>query len=131
MRKFLVVVLLIPIVEIAFVLLSGKVIGAWWTITCILLTGALGIYLLKKEGMKAKRAFQQSVREGQPPGFALIDGVLILLASILLILPGFLSDIIGILLILKPIRRLVRPLMIRWLKKKYQTSNVVVYTHDA
>ncbi len=131
MRKFLFILLLVPIVEIAFVLLSGKLIGAWWTIACILLTGALGIYLLRKEGLKAKQSFQQSMRQGQPPGFALIDGIFILVAGVLLILPGFLSDLLGILLILKPVRHVLRPLMIRWLKNKYQTSNVVVYTHDA
>ncbi|MBQ0140198.1 MAG: FxsA family protein [Kurthia sp.] len=127
MRKFLLFVLLIPIVEIAFVLLSGKLIGALWTIVLIIFTGALGFYLLKVQGSKAKKELERSVKQGNPPGPALVEGVLLLLAGVLLLLPGFLSDILGVLLLIKPVRKLGKPLIFRWLKRKYSQGNVVVY----
>lgn len=127
MRKFLLLLLLIPIIEISFVLLSGKLIGALWTIVLILATGALGFYLLKVEGLKAKKELERSVKQGQPPGPAIVNGLLLLLAGILLLLPGFLSDILGLLLVIKPVRNLCKPLIYRWLKKKYSGGNVVVY----
>lgn len=127
MRKFLLLLVLIPIIEIAFVLLSGKLIGALWTIVLIIGTGALGFYLLKVEGLRAKRELESSVKQGLPPGPALVDGLLLLLAGVLLLLPGFLSDILGILLVIKPIRNLCKPMIYRWLKKKYSHGNVVVY----
>lgn len=127
MRKILLLVLLIPIIEITFVLLSGKLIGALWTIVLIVVTGALGFYLLKVEGIKAKRQLEESVKQGQPPGPALIEGLLLLIAGVLLLLPGFLSDILGLLLVIKPIRKLFKPLIFRWLKKKYSQGNVVIY----
>lgn len=127
MRKFLLFVLLIPIVEIAFVLLSGKLIGALWTIVLIVATGALGFYLLKVQGSKAKRELERSVKQGNPPGPALVEGTLLLVAGVLLLLPGFLSDILGVLLLIKPIRTLCKPFIFRYLKKKYSSGNVVVY----
>lgn len=127
MRKFLLLLILIPIIEISFVLLSGKLIGALWTIVLIIATGALGFYLLKVEGLKAKKELEMSVKQGQPPGPALVDGLLLLIAGVLLLLPGFLSDVLGLLLVIKPIRNLWKPLIYRWLKKKYSGGNVVVY----
>lgn len=127
MRKFILFILLIPIIEIAFVLLSGKLIGAWWTIALIVITGLLGVYLLKNESKRVKRELEASVKQGLPPGPVLIESVLLIIAGILLILPGFLSDILGILFILKPVRRLWKPLIEKWMRKKYSNGNVVVY----
>lgn len=127
MRKFLLLLILIPIIEISFVLLSGKLIGALWTIVLIIATGALGFYLLKVQGLKAKQELERSVKQGLPPGPALVDGLLLLIAGVLLLLPGFLSDILGLLLVIKPVRNLGKPLIYRWLKKKYNRGNVVVY----
>lgn len=129
MRKILLLILLIPLLEIVFVLLSGKIIGALWTIVLIVVTGILGVYLIRFEGMKAKQQLQKAMANGQPPGPAMIDGVLLFIAGVLLILPGFLSDIIGVLLALKPTRQLFKPLIYRWIKKKYSNGNVVVYKH--
>lgn len=127
MRKILLLAIVVPIIEIVFVLLSGKLIGALWTIVLIVTTGALGFYLLKVQGVKAKRELESSVKQGLPPGPALIEGVLLLAAGMLLILPGFLSDILGLLLLIKPLRQLCKPLIFRWLKKKYSRGNVVIY----
>lgn len=108
-------------------LLSGKLIGALWTLVLIVVTGILGFYLIKIEGTKAKQQFQYAMSNGEPPGPAMVDGLLLFMAGVLLILPGFLSDILGVLLALKPTRQLFKPLIYHWIKKKYSQGNVVIY----
>ena len=79
----------------------------------MLATSALGAWLLRREGGRAWRAFQADLVEGRPPGTTATDGLLVLLGGIFMLVPGFVSDLIGAFLIAPPTRRLARALVLR------------------
>lgn len=78
------------------------------TILGLILVSVAGAWLVKREGLGVLRRAQEHVRNGQVPGQELVDGVLILFAGALLLTPGFLTDLIGILLLVPPVRALLR-----------------------
>ena len=111
MRRLLIVVgllVIVPIIEIAVLIAIGQVIGLGWTLLLMLATSALGAWLLRREGGKAWRAFQADLAEGRPPGNAATDGLLVLIGGVFMLVPGFVSDVIGALFIAPPTRRLAR-----------------------
>lgn len=107
----LALLVLVPIAEIAVLIAVGRQIGAWWTILLMLGTSVLGGWLLRHQGLRAWRAFQADVEARRPPGRAAIDGVLVVLGGMFMLVPGFVSDVIGLLLILPPTRALFRGLL--------------------
>ena len=95
-----------------FLLLSGKTIGVGYTFLLIFATGVIGAYFAKRQGIKAFREVSESVKNYQAPGEAAINGICIFIGSILVVLPGFISDILGFMLLFAPTRNLFKPLII-------------------
>ncbi|RIJ66727.1 FxsA family protein [Rummeliibacillus sp. POC4] len=126
MRKFLLFLIAVPIVELTVVLLSGKLIGMIPTMFLIVVTGLLGIYIAKSKGLNAFQQLKAAIENGQAPGDAIIDGVLTFIGSIILVLPGFISDIIGILLIIPITRKLFKPAIYYWLRKKMKKGQIIL-----
>jgi len=94
-----------PLVEIALFVTLGAVIGLWPTLAIVVGTGFLGVTILRRRGLRSLGQLRQSVtlQPHQPLG----DGLLTMLAALLLILPGFLTDFFGLLLLIPPVRRFV------------------------
>ncbi|MBW8824930.1 MAG: FxsA family protein [Acidobacteria bacterium] len=107
---FLVFVVL-PIVELAVIIKVGAAIGVLNTIGLLLLMGALGSWLVKHEGLSVLRRVQLAMSEGRVPAAELLDGLLILVGGALMIAPGFLTDILGLSLMLPPVRAVVRRML--------------------
>lgn len=104
----LILALLAMVAEITVLVLIGSAIGVLPTILLVVAATAIGVVLLRREGMRALTAFQGKVRSGQQPQREMIDGVLIAVAGILVVLPGFVSDVVAIALLFPPVRALVR-----------------------
>lgn len=104
----LILALLTMVVEITVLVLIGSAIGVLPTILLVVAATAVGVVLLRREGMRALTAFQGKVRSGQPPQREMIDGVLIAAAAFLVLLPGFVSDVLAITLLFPPTRAFVR-----------------------
>ncbi len=100
--------LLVPLAELYVIIQVGQAFGALNTIALLIIVGAVGAWLVKREGMRVWRRFQQQVEAGAVPSREIADGVMILLAGALLLSPGFLSDLAGIALLLPPVRAVVR-----------------------
>jgi UPF0716 protein FxsA len=114
-RRLLIVVaalVLIPIVEIAVLIAVGKVIGVGLTLVLMLATSALGAALLRHQGSRAWQAFRSDLEAGRPPGRSATDGLLVLFGGVFMLVPGFISDVIGVLLIAPPTRRLARAILL-------------------
>src|SRR5262245_6602603 len=86
--------------EIAVLALAIRWIGVGWTVLLVLATSLLGGWLLRREGGRAWRRFREAAQAGRAPGAEASDGVLGLVGAILLILPGFLTDLAGLALLL-------------------------------
>ncbi len=130
MKVILYLFVFVPLLEILAVLFSGRWIGVWPTIGMIVATGILGAMLAKKEGLKALRNFQDRMRNLDAPGIALIDGLLIGIAGILLILPGFVTDLIGFLLLISSVRKSLYPFILKKIEKKYRNNRIIVINGD-
>jgi UPF0716 protein FxsA len=100
----LLALLAVPIVEIAIFILIGEEIGPWPTIALVFVAAAAGLALVRSQGMAAASRVQRSLAEDRLPVAEAFDGMCILLAGALLVVPGFLTDAIAIALLLPPVR---------------------------
>ncbi|GAW48401.1 MULTISPECIES: FxsA family protein [unclassified Nocardioides] len=106
-----IVFIVLPIVEIYVIVQVGQVIGAPWTILLLVLDSAVGAWLVRREGVRAWRALRDALDSGRMPGRELADGALILIGGTLMLTPGFVTDALGIVLILPPTRPVFRRLL--------------------
>src|SRR5829696_4125416 len=89
--------IVVPIAELALLIQIGGLIGVWWTIALLVADAVLGSLLARSQGRLAWRRFNEALRSGRPPAREVADGVLVIFGGALLLTPGFLSDIFGLL----------------------------------
>lgn len=109
----IVVFLVVPIIELVVIVQVGQVIGVWYTIALLIAVSVAGAWLVKREGLGVIRRFRRQLEAGSLPGRELVDGVLILFAGALLLTPGFLTDVFGLLLLTPPVRSVIRATLLR------------------
>ncbi|WP_036697678.1 FxsA family protein [Paenibacillus taiwanensis] len=127
MLWLLVVLTLIPALEIyGFVLMSGWV-GGWNTLLLILLTGVVGAVVARYEGRQVLQDARQQMQAGQVPGRVMIDGLCILAGGVLLITPGFFTDIIGFTLVFPLTRPIYRYYLLKWIEKKMKNGEFITF----
>jgi len=107
MNTVLLAVILIPIVEIYLFIKIGSQIGAFTTIFLVFFTAVVGVYYARYEGINTLRSGMMQIIKNQIPAHELISGAAIAFAAVLLIIPGFATDLIGFLLIIPITRRLI------------------------
>jgi UPF0716 protein FxsA len=100
--------LVVPLLELAVLLQVGSAIGVLNTLGLLVLSSVVGGWLMKREGLGVLRRVQLAVSQGRVPGAELVDAFLILFGGALMLTPGFLTDLVGILLLLPPVRVVVR-----------------------
>ena len=114
MRLLLVVLfIVVPIAELAVLIQIGELIGVWWTIALLVADAILGSLLARSQGRLVWRRFNEALQAGRAPAREVMDGALVLFGGALLLTPGFLSDILGVILLVPPTRALVRALLVR------------------
>ncbi len=117
---------LVPVLELYLLIKIGAVIGALNTLTLVILTGFAGAYLARMQGMQTMRRVRSQLQQGVMPAEDLIDAVIIFVAGIVLLTPGFLTDIAGLLLLFPASRFHFK----RWLRQKFdqwmQKPNVTI-----
>jgi UPF0716 protein FxsA len=111
------VFLAVPAVELWVLILLNRRMGLGPTLAILLTTGLLGFWLAKWQGWRTVQRIQRELATGQVPSAAVMDGVLILVAGLLLVTPGFITDVVGFLLLLPPTRYVVRRLLLRWCRR--------------
>ena len=99
------IVLIIPFAEIYLLLQVGGIIGALPTIFLVVFTAALGAWLLRRQGFATFRRFQENLAQGVIPAYEMIEGPIILLGGILLLTPGFITDVLGFACLIPPLRK--------------------------
>lgn len=114
----------VPVIELFIFLLIGQRIGIPMTLAIILFTGFLGAYLARSQGLKAFARYQEALSQGRLPHEAIIDSLLILIAGVLLLTPGFLTDSIGFALLVPRIRTLIRRMIEKSLKERFSVVNL-------
>jgi UPF0716 protein FxsA len=110
--------LVVPFAELYVLIKVGQVIGALPTIGLLIAVSVIGAWLVKREGFATLARARERIDAGQVPGREIVDGVLILFAGALLVSPGFLTDVVGVLLLLPPVRATLRGTTVRWLARR-------------
>ena len=105
--------LVVPLAELYVIIQVGQSFGALNTIGLLIVISLVGGWLVKREGMGVWRRFQRQVGSGTVPGKEIADGVMILFAGALLMTPGFLTDVLGISLLLPPVRAVIRGVLMK------------------
>jgi len=105
----------IPLLEMMILIKLGEVFGFWTTLSIVVITGLLGAFLARLEGLRAWLSVQKALNGGQMPGEHMLDAFLILIAGALLITPGLLTDVFGFFLLIPWTRYLFK----RWLRKRF------------
>jgi len=126
MNSALLAIILIPILEIYLFIKIGSQIGAFNTILLIFLTAIIGVYYAKYEGLNTIRSGFQQLVKNEVPAYEIISGAAIAFAAILLIIPGFATDILGILLILPITRKLIFGNLLNKFKKQKVEKNDLI-----
>jgi UPF0716 protein FxsA len=115
--------LLVPFAELYVIYKIGDAIGYWWVFVILAADSLLGAYLLRSQGRAVWRRFNLTLSEGRVPHREVIDGVLVIFGGAFLITPGFISDILGVLLLLPPTRSVFRRLVVRRLGRRVAVAS--------
>src|SRR5215218_6662987 len=112
----------VPIAELAVIIQVGQAIGVWWTIGLLIPDSVLGSLLMRHQGRSAWRRFNEAVQAGRVPAREVLDGALVIFGGALLLTPGFITDILGLILLVPPTRALLRGVLARRLAHRMVVS---------
>ena len=110
--------IVVPLAELYVILKVGDAIGAIWTILLLAADSVLGAILLRTQGRSVWRRFNTALADGKMPHREVIDGVLVVFGGAFLITPGFITDVVGILLLVPPTRAVIRHLLVSRLGRR-------------
>ena len=125
MNTLLLIFLFVPLIEIYLFIQIGGQIGAFNTILIIMLTAVIGIFFVRLQGLSTLRSGVTQLYRNQIPIYELISGAALALAALLLIIPGFATDIFGFLLVMP----FTRNIIFRYFGKKYEKKNSYTKTN--
>lgn len=124
----LAIFVLVPATELYLLIEVGSEIGALSTIWLVILTALVGGWMVRHQGLAVMFRVREQLDRGEPPAIEMMEGVLLLLIGVLLLLPGFITDTLGFLLLIPPLRRW---LILNWLKRRGNMTAVNVEMHSS
>ena len=124
----LVLFIAVPIIEIAVLIQVGGWIGLWPTLGLVILTAVVGSIELRSQGLATVNKLRSQLDQGQIPTQTLFDGVCLLFAGALLLTPGFVTDVVGMLMFVAPFRRFLLQIVGPYVRRHAEAR---VYTHQA
>jgi len=131
MNAALLFIIGIPLIEIYLMIEVGGIIGAFYTIFLIFFTAAAGIFFARMEGFKALQSGFQQLIKNELPVYEIISGAALAFAALLLIIPGFVTDAIGFLLIFPFTRKIIiKSVSLKYKRKINENENVVEGTFE-
>ena len=110
--------ILMPLAELALLMRVHTAVGFTYTIALVILTGFIGAFLARAQGFRVVTQIRRDLDAGRLPAPQLMDGVMILVAGVLLVTPGLITDTVGFLLLMPPVRQSIR----LWLRRKVEAS---------
>ena len=114
---------IIPIIEIYLLIEIGSMFGALTAVTLVILTGFLGAFLARMQGLQTLYQIQESLREGRMPSGELLDALLIVIAGLVLLTPGFITDSVGFLLLIPTTRNSIKIWLRRQIELRYMSNS--------
>jgi UPF0716 protein FxsA len=124
--KLFLLCLIVAVLEIYLLIKVGSLIGALATMALLLLISFLGAALVRSQGFRIIVKVREELAQGRLPAAQLLDGVLVLLGGLLLVLPGFFTDFIGIFFLIPATRRLIKLWLGLWLQSRLSRGALVL-----
>ena len=122
--RLLLLFTIVPIIELYVLIEAGRQIGVGPTIGMVLLTGIAGAYLAKNQGFHLIQKIQHDLNAGRLPATELLDGAIILVGALLLLTPGFCTDLFGFCLLTPLTRNWIKPWLRNWLEQKLRRGEI-------
>lgn len=113
--------------ELYILIEAGRLIGLWPTLSLIMLTGVAGAWLARSQGLEILQRIQDETAKGQMPASSLIDGGLILVGGLLLLTPGFFTDLLGFSFLAPITRQIWRRSLTLWLEKQLRQGSLTIH----
>jgi len=124
--RLLILLVLLPLLEIYVLIESGRLIGVWPTVSLVLLTGIAGSWLMRHQGLALLDRIRHELADGHLPGGALMDGALVLVGGILLLTPGFCTDLAGFTMLVPTTRHWWRRYLEAWLAAQLVAGRLTI-----
>jgi UPF0716 protein FxsA len=117
---------LVPIIEVYLIIKTGQIIGPLPTVLLLLAISASGAWLVRAQGFQTLRNIQSELAVGRLPAGQLMDGAMVLIGGVLLLTPGFFTDLLGIFFLIPITRSLIKGVVGRWLQQRLDRGTIVV-----
>lgn len=127
MRIFFLLIFVIPVIEILLFIWVGNSLGAWNVVGLIFLTAILGIVLAQYQGLENLRKAQEAWQQGEYPTDYMINSICILIGAFLLIIPGFITDTVGLILLIPPTRFLLKKYLLKLLQNMFNRGTFIYW----
>lgn len=114
----------VPLLETWLLIYVGGQIGPTPTVLLLLLDGILGAWLARSQGVGIVRQILEDLKKGLPPGIRVVEALMVLVGAVLLVTPGFLTDVVGYAFLFPPTRRVLAPFVMRWLLARFNLEGV-------
>lgn len=122
MRVLFLLFAILPILEITLLVQVGGLIGGWNTIAIVIITAFVGAYLVRREGFHTMQTAQEKMQRNEVPGKEVVEGLMLVVSGVLLVTPGFITDIFGFLLVIPVTRHLIAGHVARHMKMRVVTT---------
>lgn len=123
----LLLLLIVPLAELALLIKIGQNIGTIYTVFLVIITGVIGALFAKYQGIKVLWELRYNLSQNIMPGIQLLEGIFVLLGGILLLTPGLITDILGLLFLLPFTRNSFVKLTINWLENHMRSGKIRIY----
>jgi UPF0716 protein FxsA len=125
--RLLLIFTVIPVIELAVLIKVGSVIGVLNTVVIILLTGIWGAILARSQGLLVLRRMREDMLAGILPTEELFNGAMVLVGGVLLLTPGFVTDLLGLVFLIPQTRFLLKRYLKRWIQRKIDSGQIYTY----
>lgn len=130
-HRLLLIFTLVPLVELYILIRAGKFLGLMNTIALVIITGIVGAAFARQQGLGILSGIRGSIYQGRIPGIEMLQGLMVLVGGVLLITPGFITDLVGFTLLIPFTRQFYTKIALNYIKKKFQSPNFKYSTFDA
>ena len=124
--RLVVLFAVIPVIEIYLIIKAGQLIGPLPTVLLLLAISLAGAWLVRSQGFLILRRIQSELAEGRLPTAELLDGAMILVGGVLLLTPGFFTDLLGLLFLIPFTRSVIKEIVRRWLQRRLDRGGVII-----
>ncbi len=117
---------IVPAVELALLVYAGSKIGIPETLSIVIATAIAGAFLVRREGLGVLLRIQEDLSRGSFPAGSLLDGAMVLVSGVLLLTPGFMTDLIGFLLVIPASRAVIKRILVRLIRRHLENISIEI-----